>query len=325
MEKNREARKNALIIGGSGGLSGRLATMAQDEYKVWALTRGLRPLGESIQSLVADRNDENAFQSAVMGAGIQWDVVFDCICMKESHAQQDLRVLPQVSKRLVVISTDSVYDPAHKETPQTEETDYYVVDGSELPEGSYAGNKRKMEEVFLRYWEEEKQQAEQASLAVTLFRPGHIYGPGFFIGCYPEHSRQQELPDLIAKGMPLSLVAGGIYLTQPIFVDDFAATMLDCVAIQKTFGEIFCIGGPKAVENRIYYELIGELLGKQVTIKEIPLTGYGSAHPEFIGHLNHRIYDLSKLRATGVRCPSTPLKDGLRIHLESLGYATVCL
>ncbi len=323
MEKNREARKNALIIGGSGGLSGRLATMAQDEYQVWALTRGLRPLGESIQSLVTDRNDEDAFQSAVMGAGIQWDVVFDCICMKESHAQQDLRVLPQVSKRLVVISTDSVYDPAHKETPQTEETDYYVVDGSELPEGSYAGNKRKMEEVFLRYWEEEKRQAEQASLAVTLFRPGHIYGPGFLIGCYPEHSRQPELLDLIAKDMPLSLVAGGIYLTQPIFVDDLAATMLDCVNNHKTFGEIFGIGGPKAVENRIYYELIGELLGKRVTIKEIPLTGYGSDHPEFAGHLNHRIYDLSKLCATGVQCPSTPLKDGLRIYLESLGYATV--
>lgn len=36
--------KKALIIGGSGGLSGRLATLAQENYEVWALTRGKRIL-----------------------------------------------------------------------------------------------------------------------------------------------------------------------------------------------------------------------------------------------------------------------------------------
>ena len=48
-------KKKALIIGGSGGLSGRLATMAQAEYDVWVLTRGKRPLPDGVHPLTADR------------------------------------------------------------------------------------------------------------------------------------------------------------------------------------------------------------------------------------------------------------------------------
>lgn len=75
-------------------------------------------------------------------------------------------------------------------------------------------------------------------------------------------------------------------------------------------------GGPEAVENKRYYEIIGELLGTTVTVAEVPLTGYVTAHPEFAGHLCHRIYDLSKLRDTGVPLPSTTLYDGMKQTLK---------
>ena len=324
-------KKKALIIGGSGGLSGRLATMAQKEYDVWVLTRGKRPLPDGVHPLTADRNDPAAFLQALQSeeylpaesdlrssnglnfqcvndshsANTNWDVVFDCICMNEFHAKQDLEVLSKFTNRLVVISTDSVYDPACKRTPQTEEGIFIEETG--LPEEcSYAGNKRRMEHVLLD------------AFHTTIFRPGHIYGPGFLLGCFPEHSRQESLPELIARGETLRLVGGGIYLTQPIFVDDLAQAMLDCIACPDTFNQIFCIGGPEAVENRRYYEIIGEILGSPVHICEVPLTGYVEAHPEYAGHLCHRIYDLSKLKKAGVPLPSTSLEEGLREHLQSL-------
>lgn len=314
----------ALIIGGSGNLSGRLATLAKENYEIWTLTRGIRPVGEGFHQLLADRNDDEAFRTAILNAEVKWDVVFDCICMNAEHAKQDLEVLSQVSSRLVVISTDSVYDPSRKKTPQKEEG-YFIEDDSSHSQ-SYAVNKRKMEIVFLDYFKMQKEGSEvpdaghtsRQSLSVTIFRPGHIYGPGFLLGCYPEHSRQANLPDLIQSGQPLALVAGGIYLTQPIFVDDLAYTMIDCVEKQASFNEIFCIGGPEAVENRIYYEILGDLMGKPVMIQEIPLTGYVKSHPEYVGHLCHRIYDLSKLKAANVLLPSTPLKQGLQKHLEEL-------
>ncbi len=305
-------KKKALIIGGSGGLSGRLAELAKDEYEVWAVTRGQRPLGDGIHLLKADRNDTDNFKKTILEADTNWDIVFDCICMNEKHALQDLNVFPGITKRLVVISTDSVYDPLRKDTPQKEDG-YFVEEEGEPETLTYAGNKRRMEHIFINNF-------GSTSLAVTLFRPGHIYGPGFLIGCYPEHSRQKELPQLILDKESISLVGGGIYLTQPIFVDDLANAMLDCAEKQGTYNHIFCIGGPKAVENRRYYEIIGQLLDRDVNIKEIPLAGYFEEHPEYSGHLCHRIYDLSALREAGVRLPDTSLETGLKIHLKSLGY-----
>lgn len=305
-------KKKALIIGGSGGLSGRLAALAKDEYEVWAVTRGQRPLGDGIHLLKADRNDTENFKKTILEADTNWDIVFDCICMNEKHALQDLNVFPGITKRLVVISTDSVYDPLRKDTPQKEDG-YFVEEEGEPETLTYAGNKRRMEHIFINNF-------GSTTLAVTLFRPGHIYGPGFLIGCYPEHSRQKELPQLILDKEPISLVGGGIYLTQPIFVDDLANAMLDCADKQGTYNRIFCIGGPKAVENRRYYEIIGQLLDRELNIKEIPLAGYLEEHPEYSGHLCHRIYDLSALREAGVRLPDTSLETGLKIHLNSLGY-----
>lgn len=323
-------KKKALIIGGSGGLSGRLATMAQKEYDVWVLTRGKRPLPNGVHPLTADRNDPAAFLHALRSQEFtlpqsqnlppaeatnpqpaNWDVVFDCICMNELHAKQDLEVLSNFTDRLVVISTDSVYDPAHKRTPQTEDGIFIEESGSP-EECSYAGNKRRMEHVFLDAFAQ-----SPGTLHTTIFRPGHIYGPGFLLGCFPEHSRQATLPELIVRGETINLIGNGIYLTQPIFVDDLAQAMLDCADCPDTFNQIFCIGGPEAVENRRYYEIIGEILGTTTRIREIPLTGYVEAHPEYAGHLCHRIYDLSKLKNAGVPLPSTSLEEGLRKHLQS--------
>lgn len=310
-------KKKILIIGGSGGLSGCLAKKAAETAEVWILTRGVRECPEGVNRLTADRNTPD-FEKAVLGAGIRWDAVFDCICMNPEHAKQDIDIISRVSDRLVVISTDSVYSYAHKKTPQTEEGVF--VD--ESPENNtYAGNKRKMEKVFLEYFEDSKK--DSSAMKVTIFRPGHIFGPGFLPGCYPEHSRQADLADRILRGEKLRLVASGIYIIQPVFVSDLADTMLDCVDKEKAFNEIFCIGGPDAVENRIYYEIIGELLGRKIETEEVPLSGYLEKYPQYDGHLCHRIYDLTKLKNAGVALPKTSLKEGLAVQLRSLGYECV--
>ncbi len=307
--------KNALIIGGSGGLSSVLAKLALKEYKVWAVTRGQRKLPDGVESIIADRNDNESFSKAISEKNMTWDVVFDCICMNATHATQDIEVLSKVTNRLVVISTDSVYHPLHKKTPQTEDGIFIEEDGKES-EVSYGANKRRMEVVFETYM---KSNAKP-SLNITIFRPGHIYGPGFLLGCFPENSRQQELPELILKKQPLKLVGTGTYLIQPIYVDDLANTMLDCVDKEKAYNKIFCIGGPEAVENRRYYEVIAKCLNVELEIDEIPLKGYLENHPEYSGHLCHRIYDLSPLKNAGVKLPSTSLEDGIKAHLKSLGY-----
>ncbi len=74
------------------------------------------------------------------------------------------------------------------------------------------------------------------------------------------------------------------------------------------------------MENRRYYEILGEYLGRQIQFKEVPFLGYLEEHPEYAGHLCHRIYDLSKLKKNGVRLQDTSLEEGLGIHLSRIGY-----
>lgn len=309
--------KKALIIGGSGGLSSVVAKMAMNEYDVWAVTRGIRKLPEGVHTILADRNNYDEFAKAILSAGMNFDVVFDCICMNAKHAKDDIDILSKVTNRLVVISTDSVYHPLYKKTPQSEDG-VFIEEEGDMASVSYGCNKRRMELVFLSDME-----SKTPRLMTTIFRPGHIYGPGFALGCFPENNRQMELPELILRGETMRLVGMGTYIIQPIFVDDLAKTMIDCVDNEKTYNNIYCIGGPDAVENKRYYEIIGEALGTSVDIDEIPVKGYLDRHPEFSGHLCHRIYDLSKLRETDVSLPSTKLEDGIRIHLRSQGFEVV--
>ena len=294
-----------LILGGSGFVSGRLASMAQAQgHEVWVVTRGSRPIDARLHSLIADRNDGDALGAALAGAGTRWDAALDCICYNAHTAAVDLAVLPEYTKRLIVVSTDSVYHPAFKRIPQNEEGVY-------LHDGGYGAKKREMEEVFLYAGAPEK-------LAVTIFRPGHIFGPGSKLGCYPEHTRQENLIDWMKEGKPLCLVGGGQVLLHPIYVDDLCQAMLDSIAEVRTHQQVFCIGGPDVVTNAAYFELLAELLGVDVHIEEVALEGYLEAHPQYSGHLCHRVYCLDKLRDTGIATPATHLREGLMRQVEYL-------
>lgn len=293
-----------LLIGGSGQLSGRLAQMALEQgHDVWTVTRGVRPLPDGVHSLVADREDADALHNALTAEDIRWDALLDCVCHTPHHAQVDLQAAAPFVNRMVIVSTDSVYSPYHKNVPQDEWAETYMADGG------YGHNKRLMEQVF---------EVSEPQIRWTIFRPGHILGPGFWLGCFPEQSRQPDLLQQIRSGKPMRLVGGGAFLIHPIFVDDMAQAMLDCIDKPAAHREIFCIGGPEAVPNRRYYELIGKITGCPVTFEEIPLEGYLEAHPEYSGHLCHRCYTLEKMRNAGIPLPATTLEEGLRRHIRWL-------
>lgn len=294
-----------LVVGGSGFVSGWLTRTALARgYEVWAITRGARTLPEGVHALVADRNDEDQLRQVLEKENTVFDAVLDCICFNAQQAEIDLRVFSDFAKHIIVISTDSVYHPDCKKIMQDESVTGYMQDGG------YGDLKRRMEEVF---------EADGGKrMAYTLFRPGHIYGAGSELGCFPEQSRQKDLLDVIRKGEKIRLVGGGKYLIHPIYAEDLVRVMLDCIGNGKTYNQIFCIGGAEIVENARYYEILGEIVGKPVDIEEIPEEGYLQAHPQYSGHLCHRAYSMKKLAATGIRLPDTKLYDGLKKHAEAL-------
>lgn len=294
-----------LILGGSGQLSGRITELALEQgHDVWTLTRGRRPLPEGIQALKADREDDASVRGAIENANTRWDACIDCTGRTPKSAKQCVEIISRYTERFVVVSTDSVYHPAFKTVPQDESNEHYLTDGG------YGATKRLMEEVFIA-----------SDLNYTIFRPGHIFGAGFQLGCYPEHSRQPELLDYMRSSKPLRLVGGGKFLIHPIYVDDLALALLDCIDKPAAFRQIFCIGGRDVVTNADYFRLVGRIIGCDVEIADAPVEGYLEAHPQYSGHLCHRCYDMTKLREAGIRVPCTSLEEGLRQQIAWLETA----
>ncbi len=291
-----------LMLGGSGQLSGRVTALALERgHEVWTLTRGIRPVPEQAHALTADRNDDASLLNALQSADTAFDACIDCTAFNAHAAKQCREIVSRYTSRFAIVSTDSVYDPRFKTIRQNESNTHYLTDGG------YGANKRLMEAE----WEAE------TALDWTIFRPGHIFGAGFQLGCYPEHSRQGDLIGHIRAGKPLHLVGGGEFLIHPIYVDDLARVLLDCLQNPAAYRQIYCIGGPDVVTNADYFRLLGRLLGREVVIEPIPLEGYLEAHPQYSGHLCHRSYDLRKLLESGAALPDTPLEKGLR---EQIGY-----
>lgn len=293
-----------LLIGGSGFLSGTLAREAVERgYRVWAITRGERPVPPGVIGLVADRHDEAAFVRAVEQANTEWDMVVDCIGFDPADARQDVAVLRDRARHLVFVSTDFVYDPARRRFPQPEESEHYLSEG-------YGGKKRQCELELIN--------GDTGNMVWTIVRPGHIYGPGSRLGCLPMHGRDPNLIERLRAGEPLQLVGGGHFLQQPIFAPDLARLILSLHGNARTYGEIFCAAGPEIVESREYYRVIAEILGVELRISEVPVGAYLAQHPESAPFLCHRFYALDRLRASGASVPATPLVEGLRTHVASL-------
>lgn len=296
------ASLDILLIGGSGFVSGTLARRALAAgHRVWAVTRGQRPLPEGVVPLVADRRVPGALEEAVARAALTWDLAVDCIGYDPQDARQDVEAVGTRAGHLVFISTDFVYEPGQRHFPQPEAGAAYVTEG-------YGGKKRQCEEVL----------AASQALRWTVLRPCHIYGPGSLLGCLPRHGRDPGLLERLREGQELALVGGGYFLQQPILAADLADLVLSLAGNAASYGGIFNAAGPQIVESRRYYGIIADILGVELCVKEVPVDQHLAAEPGSAPFLCHRVYALDRLEQSGASIPATSLESGLRQQVEAL-------
>lgn len=302
---NASPRLRLLILGGSGFLSGTLARAAVSAgHAVWTLTRGLRPPVPGVTALTADRKDAAAFEKAIAdAAGPGWDLVVDCIGFDPADARQDVAVFRTRARHLVFISTDFVYAPAQRTFPQQEDNPHYASEG-------YGGKKRLCELELIG--------ADTGSMRWTVMRPCHIYGPGSLLGCLPMHGRDARLLDRLRAGEALRLAGGGHFLQQPVLAADLAAMALSCAGNERAHRGIFHAAGPDVIESREYYRIVADALGATLAVEELRVADCLAERPDFAPFLCHRINDMSRARAAGLAIPSTPIAEGLRLHVKSL-------
>lgn len=300
---------NTLIIGGSGHVSGAVAQRALAAgHAVWAVTRGQRPLPDGVTPLTVDRHDSDAMEAAVAGQQMVWDLVVDCICYDLPDIRQDVQFFRDRAVQFVLVSTDFVYDPLHRAFPQPEETDHLVTPEDGFP--AYGTKKRLCELELI--------EGDTGGLSWTIVRPCHIYGPTSELGCLPLHGRDPELIDKLRDGAPIQLVGAGRFLQQPILATDLADTVLSIAGNDNAGHRAFNTAGPDVIESWQYYQIIADVLGVDLSVAEVPVQSYLAEHPEHASFICHRIYDISPLRRAGLSVPSTPIQDGLRMHVEGL-------
>jgi nucleoside-diphosphate-sugar epimerase len=300
---------NVLIIGGSGHVSGAVArTALAAGHTVWTITRGIRPVPEGVHALTADRHDDDAMTAVVAAQKMSWDLVVDCLCMDVPDIRQDLRLFRGRAAHFVMVSTDFVFDPARRKFPQPEDTQHWAT-GTEGSLG-YGAKKRQCELELIN--------GDTGSMAWTVVRPCHIYGPTSELGCLQMHARDPQLIAKLRAGTPLQLVGGGHFLQQPILADDLARTIVSAAGNSQASGQAFNMAGPDVVESWQYYQIIADLLGVPLTVEETSVQGFLAENPAAAPYMCHRIYDRAKLAASGLSVPSTSITEGLRQHVEGL-------
>lgn len=291
---------DVLVIGGGGFVSGTVArTAIAAGHRVWTVTRTPKKLPAGATALLADRRDTAAFDAAIAGCGMRWDLIIDCIGYRAGDARQDIALVQRYADHLAFISTDAVLDYRSPVFMKDESFTTFVREG-------YGGGKRDCEEVF---------EASPSDVSWTILRPSHVYGPGSEFGCVPLHLRDTELIARMERDEELRLVASGYLLQQPVLARDLAAMALSSYGHKPARREIFMAVGPDVVEARLYYQLLGERIGRAPRIREASIEAFATSNSPYYFTLSHRVYSMKKAQAAGLDYPKTPIGTALDEHI----------
>lgn len=154
-----------LLIGGTGLISSAIARrfLEQGDHVV-LFNRGAAaaPGLERAKRILGDRYDRTRFPEQIRAAGT-FDCVIDMICYEPADAESLVAAIRGNTPHLIFCSTVDVYAKPASRYPITEAEPH-------KPVNAYGRGKAQSEEVVMA--------AASSSLAVTVVRPAHTYGPG---------------------------------------------------------------------------------------------------------------------------------------------------
>jgi len=187
-------------------------------------------------------------------------------------------------KRLAFASSSSVYGD-NTEVPYRE--DHPVI----LPASPYAASKRSGE-LLLRVY------CQLYGMDISCLRFFTVYGPRQ----RPEMAIH-KFCRLVERGEPITMFGDGSTSRDYTFVDDIAAGTVAAFDEAPTGHQIYNLGNTRPVKLRELITAVGEAVGKEPLIEELPLQP---------GDVMHTWADVSRAKAHLGYAPTTSLKDGLK-------------
>lgn len=252
-----------VVIGGSGHIGAYLIpALVELGHDVVNVSRGqsrkYRPHSawSSVEQITVDRTARE--KSGVFGsciAELRPDIVIDLISFDLSSTQSLVEALRGNLEHFLHCGTIWVY--GHNAAIPADESD------PPNPFGEYGINKAAIETWLLR-------EARRTGFPATVFRPGHIVGPGWTpIG--PCGNVDTEVFSRMARGEEILLPNFGLETLHHVHADDVAQFIIRAIANKSAaVGETFNVVSEKALNLRGYAEAMFRWFGFEPKIRFQP-------------------------------------------------------
>jgi uncharacterized protein YbjT (DUF2867 family) len=234
-----------LVTGGTGFVGPRVvhALRAQDR-DVRVLVRGARGAarlaGLGVETVTGDITDPASLREAVHG------------CTHVVHLVAIIRGRPADFERVMARGTRDLVTAV-----QEEGIERFVLMSALGTHEPTAGTVP----YFAAKWAEE-QAVQGSGLEYTIFRPSFVFGRG---GALPTFIRQVRLSPVV------TVIGDGRQRSQPIWIDDVAATFAAAVDHPRAANRLFELGGPDTVDWNELYLTIARVLGKRRRLVHVPI------------------------------------------------------
>jgi len=252
-----------VIIGGSGHVGTYLVPrLVGAGYEVVNVSRGQRaaytPHGawKWVETVTLDRDaEEGAGSFGASIAALKPDIVIDMICFTLPSARQLVEALRGRVQHFLHCGTIWVY--GHNATiPASEDQPLNAF-------GEYGTQKAAIETYLL-------DEARRNGFPATVFRPGHIVGPGWD-PLNPAGHFNSTVFSQIARGEELLLPNFGLETVHHVHADDVAQVVMRAIGNwNSAVGEAFNAVSPQAINLRGYAEAMYRWFGHDPRLSYLP-------------------------------------------------------
>ncbi len=252
-----------VVIGGSGHVGTYLVPMLSERgHEVVNVSRGqARPYRShaawaKVETVVADRNAED--EAGTFGkriADLGADIVVDMISFTLPSTKLLVEALRGKVEHFLHCGTIWVYG-SNPVTPATETDPLNAF-------GEYGTNKAEIETWLLH-------EARRSGFPATVFRPGHIVGPGW-APLNPAGHFNVEVFSQIARGEELVLPNFGLETVHHVHAEDVAQMVLRAIdnraaAVSEAFNAV----SPGALNLKGYAEAMYRWFGREPKLSFLP-------------------------------------------------------
>jgi nucleoside-diphosphate-sugar epimerase len=252
-----------IVIGGSGHVGTYLVPrLVEAGHRVVNVSRGNREpytphaAWSEVEAVTLDRAAEEATDTfGKRIAGLSPDIVIDMIGFTLPSTQQLVEALRGRVQHFLHCGTIWVYGH-NTAVPATE-------DQPLNPFGDYGTGKAEIETFLLA-------EAARTGFPATVFRPGHIVGPGW-APLNPAGHFNLEVFSAIARDEPLVLPNFGLETVHHVHADDVAQLVMGAIASRGgALGEAFNAVSPQAINLKGYASAVYRRFGHEPKLSFAP-------------------------------------------------------